>query len=146
MKRFFKKQFNIWHLNSSIFQTGLRCPNMDTYGLGAGVFGRNVTVLRRCIQLCNVCIMFLKEIFKFLRDHDCFENFTGCAPLWSTYFGRSENMALESSDMTGWALTSAFRVSPAVPHQCVYALNSALNLGQCSVGILTFRNDKWQGF
>lgn len=110
---------------------------------GTGVFRRHG--LRVFIQLCSVCIMFLKTVFESLREHDCFENFTGCAPLWSAYFGRSENMALESSDMTGWALTSGFRYSPTAPRKCVYVLNSALNLGQCSVGILTFHNDKWQG-
>lgn len=134
--------------NSNVFQTCLRCPDIGflwthSSQSGTGVFRRRG--LRVFIQLCSVRIMFLKKVFESLREHDCFENFTGCALLWSAYFGRLENMALESSDMTGWALTSAFRDSPTAPRKCVYVLNSALNLGQRSVGILAFHNDKWQG-
>lgn len=44
--------------------------------------------------------------------------------------------------MTSSALTAAFRDSPAAPPRGVHVLNSALNLGQCSVGILTFHHDK----
>lgn len=90
-------------------------------------------------------ITYLKKVFEFLREHDCFGNFTGCALLWSVFFGHSKNTALENSDMTVWALTSAFTDSPAVPRICVHVFNSALNLGQCSVGILTLHNGKWQG-
>lgn len=96
-------------------------------------------------QLFVADIMYLKKGFEFLREHDCFENFTGCALLWSVFFGHSKNTALENSDMTVWALTSAFTDSPAAPRICVHVFNSALNLGQCSVGILTLHNGKWQG-
>ena len=107
---------------SGVFQICLRCPSISLWAHSsqseAGLFRR--CGFRAFIQLCSVCIMFLKKVFEFLREHGCFENFTGCALLWSAYFGRLENIALESSDMTGWALTSAFRDSPTAPcNACV---------------------------
>lgn len=116
-----------------------------SYVLDAFSLKRGRGLSKVCVSPSFCCVLIFTNIFRNSQDYSPLLP-TSQVLLWSAYFGQSDSAALESSDMTCWALMLLDTPPLLYESVCVSvcASNSAWDLGQSSVSILVLHNDKWQ--
>lgn len=135
---------NLWELMLNIQNTANR-QSFISYVLDAFSLKRGRCLSKVCVSPSFCCALIFTNIFRNSQDYSPLLP-TSQVLLWSAYFGQSDSAALESSDMTCWALM--LLDTPPLLHESVRvsvcASNSAWDLGQSSVSVLALPNDKWQ--
>lgn len=115
------------------------------YVLDAFSLKRGRCLFKVCVSPSFCCALIFTNIFRNSQDYSPLLP-TSQVLLWSAYFGQSDSAALESSDMTCWALMLLDTPPLLYESVCVSvcASNSAWDLGQSSVSVLALHSNKWQ--